>query len=103
MTRKETVICIDNISCTSCAANVERALIQVEGVDKATVNFDAGNATVEYNAKVATLYDLEQAVENSGYSVCSKKKDSGFSFEDVPLVYRNEMIKAVRINYRRGW
>jgi Cu+-exporting ATPase len=55
--------------CAGCAANVERALGGVDGVDTATVNFAAEEATVALEEDGAAVSDLVTAVERAGYGV----------------------------------
>jgi copper chaperone CopZ len=54
---------IDGLVCSACAANVERRLRQVEGVESATVNLDQGEARVVYRAGEAAPEALVRAVE----------------------------------------
>jgi Cu+-exporting ATPase len=57
------------MTCASCVARVERALLKVPGVLSAGVNLAAQTATVEYQPGVASVADLRAAVEGAGYSV----------------------------------
>ena len=60
---------IEGMHCAGCAANVERALAGVEGVDTASVNFAAEEATVALDEGAAAVSDLVTAVERAGYGV----------------------------------
>ncbi len=55
--------------CASCAANVERALKKVDGVQGARVNFMSGKAIVELDPSVASNGALKKAVSNAGYKL----------------------------------
>lgn len=56
---------ISGMSCASCAAKLEKELAKTEGVRKATINFAAEKATVEYSdAKISKIIDV---VEKLGY------------------------------------
>ncbi|HET9582375.1 MAG TPA: heavy metal translocating P-type ATPase [Gemmatimonadota bacterium] len=57
---------VEGMTCAGCAANVERALRDVPGVESATVNFAAGEASVEGAADPKALVE---AVERAGYGV----------------------------------
>jgi Cu+-exporting ATPase len=66
----ETIILpIGGMTCAACAAHVEKALSQVEGVAKASVNLATEKATVTSVPGVAGLVDLKRAVAEAGYEV----------------------------------
>ena len=58
---------IAGMHCAACAANVERALRRVEGVESATVNFADESASVTFDPQAAAADDLVAAVEGAGY------------------------------------
>jgi Cu+-exporting ATPase len=59
---------ISGMTCASCVASVERALIQVEGVDKAQVNLAEQSALVFSTSKDnKTINAIANAVEEAGY------------------------------------
>ncbi len=60
---------LGGMSCASCAAKIEKALNAVPGVLKASVNFAAEEAAVEYIPGEAGLEALKQAVTGIGYRV----------------------------------
>ena len=66
---KETLhFLISGMTCASCVASVERALIQVEGVDKAQVNLAEQSALVFSTSKDnKTINAIANAVEEAGY------------------------------------
>ncbi len=68
------VLPIAGMSCAACAATIEKALGQVEGVSKAVVNFAVEKATVEYDSDLVKQADLANAVQSAGYSVWVRKK-----------------------------
>jgi Cu+-exporting ATPase len=57
---------IDGMTCASCVARVERALMKVPGVSSAMVNLATESATVESEA---TATALSAAVQRAGYTV----------------------------------
>ena len=59
---------IDGMHCGSCVAGVEKALIQVNGVQSAAVYLEAGQATVTYDPAYVSTADLVSAVVTAGYS-----------------------------------
>jgi copper chaperone CopZ len=60
-----TTISVDGMSCGHCETTVEEALEAVDSVTDATVDREAGRATVEGDADATTLV---QAVEDAGYT-----------------------------------
>ncbi len=63
---REVELEIDGMSCASCAASIESALGELEGVREANVNFAAEQAHVVAGPDVTTA-QLVAAVEDSGY------------------------------------
>lgn len=66
--KKETFV-IKGMSCASCAMAIERALLKVEGVRSAVVNFAAEKATIEWDEKIAGVDKLKEAVKDVGYEL----------------------------------
>ncbi|MDX1662019.1 MAG: heavy metal translocating P-type ATPase, partial [Gemmatimonadota bacterium] len=60
---------IEGMSCAGCAANVEKALAGVAGVDSASVNFAAEEATVTTGDDGPSAGALADAVEDAGYGI----------------------------------
>lgn len=58
---------IDGMTCAiGCAKTIETKLSKMDGVQKASVDFDKKQATVEFDATVLTTEQLVQAVESTG-------------------------------------
>ena len=58
---------IDGMTCAiGCARTIQEKLSKMDGVQKATVDFDKKQATVEFDAAVLTLEKLTKAVETTG-------------------------------------
>jgi Cu+-exporting ATPase len=71
--RRRTELQISGMTCASCAAAVEEALMEVEGVVEARVNLGKETAVVEVDPSKAKLVDLERAVSDAGYSVVDER------------------------------
>lgn len=71
--KKKAEIKISGMSCAACAVNIEKSLKNLEGVNKADVNFGTEKATVEYDNEKLKIKDLENAVEEAGYKVVKEK------------------------------
>jgi len=86
---------IDGMNCASCAVNIEKALQKREGVLKATVNFAAEKAYVEYSPSVTSVDKLEKTVWDTGYKVITKK--------DTAVEEKDGDIQKVVSARRRMW
>jgi len=71
--KKKAEIKISGMSCAACAVNIEKSLKNLEGVDKADVNFGTEKATLEYDPEKIKIKELENAVEEAGYKVVKEK------------------------------
>ena len=55
---------IEGMTCAmGCAKTIENKLASLDGVQKATVNFDAKTATIEYDGNIQTPEKLSKTVE----------------------------------------
>jgi Cu+-exporting ATPase len=61
-------LAISGMSCASCAARVEKAIVGVEGVDDCSVNFATETATVHYDAHRVSPDAMRAAVSDIGYT-----------------------------------
>ena len=59
------------MSCAACASSIEQAILAVPGVVECNVNFGAEQATVKYNPRQTNIKDIQDAVEEAGYSASS--------------------------------
>src|SRR5919199_5016966 len=55
------------MTCASCAARVEKALLKTDGVSEASVNFAAEKVTVAYDPGSASPQKLIEMIEDAGY------------------------------------
>ncbi len=56
------------MSCASCASSIEEAISNVPGVESCNVNFGAEQAAIAYNPRQTSIEDIQEAVEEAGYS-----------------------------------
>ncbi|HFQ13344.1 MAG TPA: mercury resistance system periplasmic binding protein MerP [Gammaproteobacteria bacterium] len=64
----ETVtLAVDNMTCRMCPITVRKSLTRIDGVHKATVDFDNKTATVEFDPRKTRVDDLIAATSNAGY------------------------------------
>jgi periplasmic mercuric ion binding protein len=67
---------IEGMTCAmGCAKTIEAKLAKMDGVQKATVDFDKKEATIEFDASVLTPEKLVEAVETTGDGATYKVAD----------------------------
>jgi Cu+-exporting ATPase len=66
--KKETFV-IKGMHCASCANTIEKALLKVEGVRSAVVNFAAEKVTVEWDEKDVGVEKMVEMVKKVGYEL----------------------------------
>ncbi|HBY85468.1 MAG TPA: heavy metal transporter [Colwellia sp.] len=69
------VFSIEKMTCKMCHITVRKAMEKVEGVVKATVNYDTKTATVIFDPKKASIEDIALASTNIGYPATVKPAD----------------------------
>lgn len=65
------------MSCASCAANIERILKSQEGVMDAAINFAAATVRIEYVPTLTGPDKLKKAVQSGGYDLLVKTDGNG--------------------------
>ncbi len=80
--------------CAGCANSVEKALTEVEGVDKASVNLATEKAFVEFENGDITRDKLKEAVQNAGYDVKDEADE-----EDADITGK----KKLDVAYHNMW
>ena len=68
-TLQKAVLGISDMTCASCVAHVEKALLALPGVAAASVNLATESAAVQFDPRRVTLDDLRRAVEDAGYGI----------------------------------
>lgn len=71
---------LEGMSCTACAARIEKALNSLPGVISAGVNFATEKAVVNYDESKISLAEIKQAVSDAGYKA-AEAEDSTAEME----------------------
>jgi len=71
--RKKVTIPVSGMTCTTCAATVEKALGKTAGVEQATVNFASERASLKYDPSKVNLAGIKDVISQSGYGVATRK------------------------------
>ena len=80
------------MSCASCAAKIEKALNNLQGVNRATVNFATETATVEFDSSKVDVAAMIKAVRNIGYDA---KEKTGIGM-DTEKEEREREVKTLK-------
>jgi copper chaperone CopZ len=74
---KKATMKIEGMTCAmGCAKTIENKLAGLDGVQKATVDFDKKEATIEYDAQLQTIETLSKTVEEVADGKTYKVKDA---------------------------
>lgn len=57
-----TQLLIEGMSCGSCAARIERALMKIKGVSESSVNFATMSAKIEHDPRLAPVSLLRKSL-----------------------------------------
>lgn len=74
---------IEGMSCSACAARVERAIKKLEGVESASVNFATETLSVSYNEQDLKRENIDAAIVKAGYKVHKEIKNYIFNIEGM--------------------
>ncbi len=64
---------ITGMTCTTCAATIEKGLAETPGVEKANVSFASEKATLEYDPSKVDLSRIRDTISQTGYGVATRK------------------------------
>jgi copper chaperone CopZ len=65
------------MTCGGCASSVTEALKAIDGVREVNVSLAAGEATIQYDEKLASADQLKSAVRGAGYGVGATNAGNG--------------------------
>jgi len=92
---EKTTFSVGGMTCASCVANIEKALVKVPGVISANVNLASEKATVEYLAGEASMADFRRAVEGAGYSIRAEVSAEGIAEPDAVTAATRREIRTL--------
>jgi len=74
MSNRIETLSINGMTCSSCAATVEKSVSKIEGVNSATVNFATEKINVEFDETRVTIPQIKEAVAKTGYELVEDAK-----------------------------
>ena len=69
MATEQSTLQISGMTCTACAASIEKGISKIDGVEKANVNFALERSTVVYDPKKTNIEEFKEKVKDLGYQV----------------------------------
>ena len=94
---EKTTFSVGGMTCASCVASIEKALVKVPGVISANVNLASEKATVQYLRDKASMTDFRRAVEGAGYSIRAEVSAEGIAEpEDAVMAAARREIRTLR-------
>lgn len=84
---KSVIFSIKGMSCVVCSASCQKALLKLDGVRRADVNFASGKAVVEYDEKKVDEQALAAAISKAGYGAEFGKPSKVGVKVDTDLVF----------------
>ena len=69
MSEENITLPITGMTCVNCAANIERSLNKMTGIQKVAVNFASEKASVRFESGQVDVSDLVENVQRAGYGV----------------------------------
>ncbi len=66
---KEITLGVSGMTCSACAANIERVLKKKEGVDSVAVNLELGRAKISFEPSLISPKEIGDTIESIGYRV----------------------------------
>jgi len=73
MGKKKATIPITGMTCTTCAATIEKGLVETPGVEEAKVSFASEKASVEYDPSKVDLAKIKHTISQIGYGIATTK------------------------------
>ena len=70
---EKTHIHITGMTCTTCAATIEKGLVETPGVEQVNVSFASEKASIEYDPSKVDLAKIKNTISQIGYGVATKK------------------------------
>lgn len=89
-------IAVIGMACAGCAANVERRLGQMDGVAKASVNFAARTALVEYDPQITSPQAMKEEIRKAGYDLVIDESEAVAAIERTAF---RHLVRQVAVSW----
>jgi Cu+-exporting ATPase len=95
-----TEIPIEGIVCASCVQKIEKALLEIRGMAKATVNLATGRVRVEYLPSETNLGEIKRTIGRTGYKPLEVAGEEPGA--DIEQVIRRREYNKLRLRFIFG-
>jgi Cu+-exporting ATPase len=75
MSSKTISLPVAGMTCANCAANIDKTLGKLRGVEISNVNFAAEQAVVSFNSDITSVSEITKKIHDSGYKVPAEQRD----------------------------
>ena len=72
MSEENIALPVTGMTCANCAANIERSLNKLNGIQEASVNFASEKANVRFDPGQIDIQAVVDSVERAGYGVVTQ-------------------------------
>jgi len=86
---------ISGMTCASCVARVEKALVSLEGVETAAVNLLSHSAQITYDPNLVKEKQIFKIVEKTGYKASERTDDLSFMKNEQLIDMRNRFFASL--------
>lgn len=69
MSKVTTVLKVEGMSCQHCVNSITKAVGELKGVDKVSVDLKAKTVSVDYNQDLVGLDRIKEVIADQGYEV----------------------------------
>lgn len=81
---------VTGMTCSSCAAHIEKAVGKMDGVDTVAVNLLQNSMQVTYNEDVTDEQEIEKTVQKAGYNASLAQKETKTKEKDTNAMVEQE-------------
>src|SRR5699024_11332672 len=75
MALEEKTLQISGMSCSACAASIEKGIAKMDGVEDVNVNLALERTTIAYDPSKTNVMEFKKKVEDLGYNVVQQKTE----------------------------
>ncbi len=71
----EKTVHVGGMHCDMCEASIEKGINELEGIESVQASWNDSVAVVKYDESLASVEDIEKAIEKRGYTVKTVESD----------------------------
>ena len=102
LSQAEFAIIGGGVTCPTCVVNIEAFLGELPGVDEVHVNFGAERVTVQYDPAQATTEQMQQVIQDAGYTIQPREEPGSQETEEREAAVRKTERRSLQIRVILG-